>query len=760
MGRMVNKIINIINKMLSDQRFAFWICLIIFLVLAVLGWEKLQYGFNFIDEGYYMTESWRLAAGDHFLQDKFTGALRHYTLINSLIFRALPEITLLGFRQLQYGLTILSLIFFSGALYLYDKQYWYQPLIFSVFAFTGLDPIGMMSNFSYQTYPHLFIVLYLSCLLFGLFQENILSRRLLFIASGLFLWCISLSVLHMSLIVLSPVLLFLFLKNVRSTSILYDVKDVCFTLAPFILCWLVFLSIYNISYILNIMASAHLLLSSPTHSSEALIRINWEALKHIGISMLFLLVIFYGLKKLTGKIFILVLCLLSIVMYYIINTSLFGLIIPYYNGWFSSPMWFSSLIISFFIIFWTSIVIKIFKKLEYTKGEVIGIILLIPTSILALSSSIFSGLGVLTVLHSSIPVIAAFACVVLYKQDEGREKSYFVNLLILVISLAPFYFTTALSDWEFTFFDVKPSQANYQIAKGFGRGIQTNSTYLNLYNWIMDTAQNYSKEDDYIISYIVSPMVHMITQRRPALDDTFVSFGEVPMDYYEESIEVMEKTGRNPSMVFVFEGMAALWPVSMKDNKYRWFGKQFDFNSRAKDPISRYILKNMYFLDEFKINEQLIVKCFVDNKIDALAAKLHRDIEANPKKPSLHYAMGNMYMRKGLYTEAIESYKIVLSLKPDFVQALQHLAVAYSSRGDFEEAISSLQRIIEIQPDNTDALYNITCIYARQNKVADAISWLKKAVDKGFQNWDLLKNDNDLENIRGDAYYRDLIKNH
>ena len=118
-----------IKRALSDQPIFFGFGLVIFIIAAVLGWQKLYYGFSFLDEGWHMTESWRLAAGDHFLKDKDIGAHMLYTLINSVIFKIFPDITLLGFRRLQYSLTICSLLFFSIALFKVDKQYWYQPFI-------------------------------------------------------------------------------------------------------------------------------------------------------------------------------------------------------------------------------------------------------------------------------------------------------------------------------------------------------------------------------------------------------------------------------------------------------------------------------------------------------------------------------------------------------------------------------------------------------------------------------------------------------
>jgi len=152
----------------SYQMPIFFIGIILFAIIAYCGWVKLQYGFNFIDEGYHATESWRLAAGDDFLKDKITGALMHYTLINRLFFEVCPDITLLTLRKIQFVLTILTLLIFGLALYRVSGRFAELPFIFSVFAFTGLDPIGMISNLYYQTYPHLFLTLHLSFLLLGL----------------------------------------------------------------------------------------------------------------------------------------------------------------------------------------------------------------------------------------------------------------------------------------------------------------------------------------------------------------------------------------------------------------------------------------------------------------------------------------------------------------------------------------------------------------------------------------------------------------
>jgi hypothetical protein len=61
------------KEITSSQFFVFLISLIMFFIAAGIGWEKLYHGFNFTDESWHMTESWRLVSGDRLFQDKCSG---------------------------------------------------------------------------------------------------------------------------------------------------------------------------------------------------------------------------------------------------------------------------------------------------------------------------------------------------------------------------------------------------------------------------------------------------------------------------------------------------------------------------------------------------------------------------------------------------------------------------------------------------------------------------------------------------------------
>ena len=70
------------------------------------------------------------------------------------------------------------------------------------------------------------------------------------------------------------------------------------------------------------------------------------------------------------------------------------------------------------------------------------------------------------------------------------------------------------------------------IDQGYGKGIKTNQLYKGLYNWISRTSDKFSSKDDYIIAYVQSSMVHMISKRRPSFADSFITFGLFPESFY------------------------------------------------------------------------------------------------------------------------------------------------------------------------------------------------------------------------------------
>jgi tetratricopeptide (TPR) repeat protein len=146
--------------------------------------------------------------------------------------------------------------------------------------------------------------------------------------------------------------------------------------------------------------------------------------------------------------------------------------------------------------------------------------------------------------------------------------------------------------------------------------------------------------------------------------------------------------------------------------------------------------------------------------LDAETARIQSELKTSPDDPVLNYALGNLYLGRGELNSAIGQYRRAIAIQPDFPQALNNLAMAHTFAGQYDQALEVFQKLIALYPDDAANYYNTAVLYALQKKETEALTWLNKAVAKGYDNWDLIKTDKDLENIRNSEGYRELIEGH
>ncbi len=145
-------------------------------------------------------------------------------------------------------------------------------------------------------------------------------------------------------------------------------------------------------------------------------------------------------------------------------------------------------------------------------------------------------------------------------------------------------------------------------------------------------------------------------------------------------------------------------------------------------------------------------------KIENDIKKLNENAQNNLEDYKLYYELGNLYKSKGEMDKAMGHYQKALRLNPDDTPVLDNLAKVYAIKSELGRALPLFMKSYELQPDNADISYYIACIYSRQNKIEESIEWLDKAINSGFNNWDYIKADPNLENIRGTSYYKPLNK--
>ncbi len=93
-----------------------------------------------------------------------------------------------------------------------------------------------------------------------------------------------------------------------------------------------------------------------------------------------------------------------------------------------------------------------------------------------------------------------------------------------------------------------------------------------------------------------------------------------------------------------------------------------------------------------------------------------------------------------------------------FRVSLMEESAQYRFNKRYADVASTLMLAAEIQPDNPQLFFNLARAQALSGKKREAMESLKKAVEKGFANVEELKNNPDLETVRGERAYKQLIE--
>ncbi|MBI3831224.1 MAG: hypothetical protein HY291_17025 [Planctomycetes bacterium] len=106
----------------------------------------------------------------------------------------------------------------------------------------------------------------------------------------------------------------------------------------------------------------------------------------------------------------------------------------------------------------------------------------------------------------------------------------------------------------------------------------------------------------------------------------------------------------------------------------------------------------------------------------------------------------------------VEFCEQILSVAPNHTEALALLGETYTKRGDYAKGLEADLRLSQISPENEVVQYNLACSYALTGQKEEALAALEKAVDLGYRDLEHMRNDRDLELLRGNPRYASLLE--
>ncbi|HHT9119946.1 MAG TPA: TPR end-of-group domain-containing protein [Candidatus Hypogeohydataceae bacterium YC41] len=100
----------------------------------------------------------------------------------------------------------------------------------------------------------------------------------------------------------------------------------------------------------------------------------------------------------------------------------------------------------------------------------------------------------------------------------------------------------------------------------------------------------------------------------------------------------------------------------------------------------------------------------------------------------------------------------ILENNPNYVDCLMYLGNLCTASGRYEKGLKLDQRLVKLKPEDPVAHYNLACSYALLNNVDDAFKALQRAVTLGYKDLEHMQRDGDLDNLRKDSRYKELVE--
>ena len=150
---------------------------------------------------------------------------------------------------------------------------------------------------------------------------------------------------------------------------------------------------------------------------------------------------------------------------------------------------------------------------------------------------------------------------------------------------------------------------------------------------------------------------------------------------------------------------------------------------------------------------------FLFERIDQAVSGMRDALNFNLQTQDLEVKVIELLEKKKKLEETLKQFQKTLSLQPGFAEFDQNkIADVLEVKRKYEQKLDLFRRISEIKPQSAEADYHIACIYSRKGQIRQGISWLNQAIAKGFDRWELIEIDSDLDFMRDDDNFQPRVK--
>ncbi|MFN4258599.1 MAG: TPR end-of-group domain-containing protein [Gemmataceae bacterium] len=106
----------------------------------------------------------------------------------------------------------------------------------------------------------------------------------------------------------------------------------------------------------------------------------------------------------------------------------------------------------------------------------------------------------------------------------------------------------------------------------------------------------------------------------------------------------------------------------------------------------------------------------------------------------------------------VDFFMGILERHPGYVDVLRAQANNLTLKGRYAEGLQIDKRLVQLRPNDPLAHYNLACSYALLKRPEQAIKTLRRAVELGYRDFRYMREDHDLDSIRHDPRFRQLLR--
>ena len=148
---------------------------------------------------------------------------------------------------------------------------------------------------------------------------------------------------------------------------------------------------------------------------------------------------------------------------------------------------------------------------------------------------------------------------------------------------------------------------------------------------------------------------------------------------------------------------------------------------------------------------------FLDKNYDRAIEDLTTAVTLEPTNLRAQYELGRVLWQMGRRDEARPYLERVLELDTVPDEPFQHDQYVYTLLGQPDKAREAIDKLMTERTVTKDVAYDYACAYSLLGDTDQAIEWMRKAMSLGFRQFEHIKRDPDMDNIRDLQPFKDLM---